>query len=251
MNLFDPQKFARGHLAGIDSNAFSLLCHFSKCAKESGWTEDEISLVKSKACESTYDALIACLMAHLSTNSDDLKVGILFPPITEDEFKADQEKLDIFIANNTTTGSYPYTFKNPNSYFSKVATAVYEIIDYYNRTTEFFYKDDGVDHCGHYAAFLETETNDEVSALFSKLRKHLLDDSKMYENFLAHLLKMVLSILDTDKDRDTETNFNNYECYYAIKSCECCGVQLPVDQMSDEYGEWRCMSCHEDEDEDE
>lgn len=251
MNLFSPNKFAQGTLVGVDGNAFTLLGHFSQCAKNSGWTRDEIELVTNTARENSYDHLVSCLVAHLSTNTDDLRVGLLFDEISDEEYNADKKKLESYIEANSTSKSYPYTPIKPNSYLFHVAFAAYEIIDFNSRTLGFYYKDDGVDHCGSHAVFLEENTNENIERLFSKIRKHLIDDSNMYENFLAHLLKQVLSLLDANIDKDMSVDFEDYECYYAIHTCECCGVVMPEDQMSDEYGSWRCMECCEDEDEDE
>lgn len=251
MNLFSPNKFARGTLVGVDGNAFTLLGHFSLCAKNSGWTTNEIELVTNTARESSYDHLVSCLVAHLTTNTDNLSVGLLFDPISEEEYQADKEKLESYIETKSKNKTYPFEPLNPNSYLFYVALAAYEIVDCNSRSLEFFYKDDGVDRCGSHAVFLEDNTNAKIEDLFSKLRNHLIDDSNMYENFLAHLLKQVLILLDANQDRDFKVDFEDYECYYAVYTCDCCAVVMPVDQMSDEYGSWRCMECCEDEDEDE
>lgn len=250
MNLFNPNKFARGSLVGVDGNAFTLLGHFSKCAKDSGWSSDEIDLVTKKARENSYDYLVSCLVSHLSTNTDDLRVGLLFDKISEEQYSADQEKLETYIEANSINKSYPFKPLNSNSYLFHVALAAHEIIDHNSRTLEFYYKDDGVDHCGSHAVFLEENTNEKIEALFSKLRKRLIDDSNMYENFLAHLLKEVIALLDANIDQNMSVDFEDYECYYAIYTCECCGVVMPEEQMSGEFGSWRCMECSEDEQDD-
>jgi hypothetical protein len=60
MNLpkvdFDPTT--------VDSNAFSLLGHFAKAAKISGWTEDQIEEVKKEAMSGDYDHLVSTIVQH-------------------------------------------------------------------------------------------------------------------------------------------------------------------------------------------
>lgn len=86
MNLFNPKKFARGCLEGVDGNAFSLMSFFKSRAKDSGWSDDEIQAVISKAKESSYDNLIATLDAHLSTNNADFNLKSLFPAISDEDY---------------------------------------------------------------------------------------------------------------------------------------------------------------------
>ncbi len=57
-------KKAKCRLVGVDGNAFSIMGHFSYCAKQSGWTKDEIDLVMKEAKSSNYEHLLATIAAH-------------------------------------------------------------------------------------------------------------------------------------------------------------------------------------------
>ena len=65
-NLFNPIKTAKGSLVGVDGNAFYILGYFSKQAKRSGWTQDEINKVLEDAKSRDYSHLVVTIDAHLS-----------------------------------------------------------------------------------------------------------------------------------------------------------------------------------------
>ncbi|NWK51874.1 hypothetical protein HYG89_04750 [Acinetobacter sp. SwsAc5] len=246
MNLFEPNKFAQGTLVGCNGNAVSLISHFSQCARDSGWSSDEILKVANKAREADYNHLVACLMAHLSTNPDDFKVGILFDHVSAEQFEASLSKLEQYLCEQSKNGDgYPYNLTNPNSHHCKIAMAVSELIDRFD-SGECFYQDDGIESVGSQAVFLERNTNTAISEMFGKLRSHMIEDANLYENFLANLLNQVLYIIDSEDDKDTNDDIHDYECDYGLRTCECCGVILHKDQFDDEYGEWRCQDCIEE-----
>lgn len=246
MNLFEPNKFARGTLVGCNGNALSLISHFSQCARDSGWSSDEILKVANKAREADYNHLVACLMAHLATNPDDFKVGILFDHVSPEQFEASLSKLEQYLCEQSKNGDgYPYNLTNPNSHHCKIAMAVSELIDRFD-SGEYFYHDDGIESVGSQAVFLERNTNTVISEMFGKLRSHMIEDANLYENFLANLLNQVLHIIDSEDDKDTNDDIHDYECDYGLRTCECCGVILHKDQFDDEYGEWRCQDCIEE-----
>jgi hypothetical protein len=64
-------KKAKGSLIGVNGNAFALLGHFQKCAKKSGWSEEEINQVLKEAKSSDYDHLIDVLMSYLEDEEDE------------------------------------------------------------------------------------------------------------------------------------------------------------------------------------
>lgn len=57
-------KKAKCRLVGVDGNAFSIMGHFSYCAKQSGWTKEEIDVVMKEAKSSDYEHLLATIAAH-------------------------------------------------------------------------------------------------------------------------------------------------------------------------------------------
>lgn len=64
-NAFTPPKTCSGTLEGANGNAFALISHFRRCAKESGWTPDEIQKVRQEAMKGDYDHLVSTLLIHL------------------------------------------------------------------------------------------------------------------------------------------------------------------------------------------
>ena len=64
MNLFNPKKYVKLQLWGLDGNAFSLMGAFRIQARKEGWSEDDISKVITEARSSDYDHLIATLDSH-------------------------------------------------------------------------------------------------------------------------------------------------------------------------------------------
>lgn len=65
MNLFNPPKYVKGSLVGVDGNAFALMGYFKINAQRQGWTKEDIDLVLTKAKSGDYDNLIVTLDAHL------------------------------------------------------------------------------------------------------------------------------------------------------------------------------------------
>lgn len=65
MNLFNPPKYVKGSLVGVDGNAFALMGYFKINAVKQGWTKEDIDLVLTKAKSGDYDNLIVTLDAHL------------------------------------------------------------------------------------------------------------------------------------------------------------------------------------------
>ena len=57
-------KKVKCKLVGVDGNAYSLMDHFSHCAKKEGWTQDEIKKVMDEAMKGDYDHLLRTLGAH-------------------------------------------------------------------------------------------------------------------------------------------------------------------------------------------
>lgn len=65
MNLFNPPKYVKGSLVGVDGNAFALMGYFKINAVKQGWAKEDIDLVLTKAKSGDYDNLIVTLDAHL------------------------------------------------------------------------------------------------------------------------------------------------------------------------------------------
>lgn len=51
-------------LVGVDGNAFSLMGHFSKCARKQGWNQSEIDKVMQEAMAGDYDNLLRILSSY-------------------------------------------------------------------------------------------------------------------------------------------------------------------------------------------
>jgi hypothetical protein len=51
-------------LIGLDGNAFSILGAFKTAARKQGWTDAEISVVRSKAMEGDYNHLLRTISSH-------------------------------------------------------------------------------------------------------------------------------------------------------------------------------------------
>ena len=63
-NLFNPPKFVKLRLVGLDGNAFCLMGTFRYQAKKQGWTEEEIEKVIEECQSSDYRHLLSTLAAH-------------------------------------------------------------------------------------------------------------------------------------------------------------------------------------------
>ena len=61
MNLFNPKKYVKLQLWGLDGNAFSLLGAFRSQARKEKWSEEDISKVLTEARSSDYNHLVATL----------------------------------------------------------------------------------------------------------------------------------------------------------------------------------------------
>lgn len=64
MNLFNPKKYVKLQLWGLDSNAFSLMGAFRSQARKEKWSEEDINKVLTEARSSNYDHLVATLDSH-------------------------------------------------------------------------------------------------------------------------------------------------------------------------------------------
>lgn len=64
MNLFNPKKYVKLQLWGLDGNAFSLLGAFRSKARKEKWSEEDISKVLTEARSSDYNHLVATLDSH-------------------------------------------------------------------------------------------------------------------------------------------------------------------------------------------
>lgn len=64
MNLFNPKKYVKLQLWGLDGNAFSLLGAFRSQARKEKLSEEDISKVLTEARSSDYNHLVATLDSH-------------------------------------------------------------------------------------------------------------------------------------------------------------------------------------------
>lgn len=64
MNLFNPEKFVKMSLVGLNGNAFVLMAQFKKNAQRQGWSKEDINKVLDECKKSDYDHLLQVLMAH-------------------------------------------------------------------------------------------------------------------------------------------------------------------------------------------
>ena len=51
-------------LVGLDGNAFNLLGHFQRAARDQGWLPEQIKAVLDDATSGDYDNLLRVLVAH-------------------------------------------------------------------------------------------------------------------------------------------------------------------------------------------
>ena len=64
MNLFNPKKYVKLQLWGLDGNTFSLIGAFRSQARKEKWSEEDISKVLTEARSSDYNHLVATLDSH-------------------------------------------------------------------------------------------------------------------------------------------------------------------------------------------
>jgi hypothetical protein len=70
-----PPKKVTLSLIGLDGNAFNLLGHFQRAAREQGWSTAEIKSVLADATSSDYDHLLQVLLRHTVPLGDDPQRG--------------------------------------------------------------------------------------------------------------------------------------------------------------------------------
>ena len=68
-----PTKKVTLCLIGLDGNAFNLLGHFQRAAREQGWSAAEIKSVLTDATSSDYDHLLQVLLRHTVPQGDELQ----------------------------------------------------------------------------------------------------------------------------------------------------------------------------------
>ena len=66
-------KMVPTSLVGVDSNAFSIMGHFQKEARKSGWTKQEIDLIINEATSGGYDHLVTTIVSYCEEDSVEAK----------------------------------------------------------------------------------------------------------------------------------------------------------------------------------
>ncbi len=64
-NVFNPPKTCAGSLVDVNGNAFEIIGYFSRCAKNAGWSREDILKVRTEATSKDYDHPISTIMIHL------------------------------------------------------------------------------------------------------------------------------------------------------------------------------------------
>jgi len=65
MNLFEPQKYTKGDLAGVSSHAVAIMNYFITQARRSNWKEEDID----KCRQSSYWVMIGIIDDHLKAEN--------------------------------------------------------------------------------------------------------------------------------------------------------------------------------------
>lgn len=69
-NLFNPPKKVICSFVGVDGNAFALMAHFDKLARQQGWSQQEIEMLMKQVITYDYNHLVALLNEHMQGEPD-------------------------------------------------------------------------------------------------------------------------------------------------------------------------------------
>lgn len=247
MNLFSPKKYARGDLAGLDSNAYSLLGYFERSAHKFQWTTEEIEQVTNEAKKSNYDHLIGTLASHLTLDAD------LIAQAGLTAFKAIDS--DTVACNKTKFKALSKRWLNKSDAKKPTGTYLGEICRAWNAIEEgwlngiYFFLGEGSCRVGPNAEFLTTQGSLEIKELMGKFFIYSTVNEELYDRFLAHLLNKIIETLQSSENHSISTAIESFSLEYGLIECSICSDIYTIHQPASADRSGPCHSClFDDED---
>lgn len=250
-NLFTPHQFVIGSLDGIDSNAFSLIAHFRKLAKEAKWSGADVDRVVEQAKSGTHDHLIFTLMTHMQDAplEKTAPITVVADRVSKEQYEALSKQFTEIFNEKVIVG-----FDNTVSptHFGEICRALGRVQYRLMNDGDHCFFGYGCETCGGEATFLKHNVNEAVTAHFNQFEKTgLFDCESSYMQWFYDLMGLVMHHLQTATDKPTEINATTVESEWDNHLCQHCSCYFPNDEIN---GDGHCDDCQEEldeEDEDE
>lgn len=247
-NLFTPHQFVIGSLDGIDSNAFSLIAHFRKLAKEAKWSGADVDRVVEQAKTGTHDHLIFTLMMHMQDAPTEKAVQkvVVVDHVSEEQYKELNEQFTALFNEKVIVG-----FDNIVSptHFGEICRALGRVQYRLMNDGDHCFVGYGCETCGGEATFLKHHVNETVTAHFNQFEKsHSFGCDSSYTQWFYDLMGLVMHHMQTATDKPTEVDMSTIESEWDNHLCQQCGCYFPNDEIN---GEGHCDDCQEELDEEE
>lgn len=242
-NLFTPPQFAIGELNEAEPNIFGIIGGFSKIAKRSGWTKEDINkVIEAAKATNNPDLCQAIISSHVKDKSQ-VKVEKLSNSEIEDLLDKVGELVDKFAAESKTIDNdSDHKDKIMETRHGEMVSAINHLYYEFRNNGLYFYGT--LNNVGGHAEYLIAVGPDDLVRLIEKEAKNPNFDEDTYIQFLGQAAKMVLEYIASTEDSKNEyqkhwTIFNGrwqfYFCDY------CAGVTEP----------WESCDCVDESEDDE
>lgn len=247
MNLFSPEKFAEGSLIGVDGNIFSVIGYFSRIARASKWTSQEINKVTMAVQKATsYDQALAIIQTHITSPSENR--GVTFESTLSEEKISDLLDEAHNLAeeyeskSNTVDQDSDYKSKLMETLHGEMLSALSHLAYEFNNNGYFFYADNPND-VGSHAEFLLSIESNPISTLINQQAKSPNFSNENYSQFLGHLTNAILEHIKSNQDKPNPhpKHWHSFEGRWEFKLCDCCGAITEG---------WDACDCEDEEDDD-
>lgn len=250
-NLFTPNQFVIGNFDGIDSNAFSLIAHFRKLAKDAKWSGADVDRVVEQATSGTHDQLVLTLMTHMEDAplEKTAPITIVTDHVSEEQYEALSKQFTEIFNEKVIVG-----FDNTVSptHFGEICRALGRVQYRLMNDGDQCFVGYGCETCGGEATFLKHHVNEAVTAHFNQFEKSgSFGCDSSYMQWFYDLMGLVMHHLQTATDKPTEINATTVESEWDNHLCQHCSCYFPNDEIN---GDGHCDDCQDEldeEDEDE
>jgi ribosomal protein L32 len=248
MNLFTPAKHVIGSFDGIDSNAFSLIGHFRKLARNSKWSAEDIDRVVEEAKKSTHDHLVYVLLTHTNEtpSQESPSKAVVVKHVSEERYEELTTQFDALFQEKVIVG---FTNTVSPTHFGEICRALGRVQYRLFNDGDKCFVGYGCETCGGQATFLKYNVNDAVKEHFIKFEKAgFFDCESSYMQWFQDLMGLVMEHMQTTPDKPTELDMNTVESEWNHQVCAHCGYRFEKDEIN---GNGNCDDCQEELDEEE
>lgn len=248
MNLFTPAKHVIGSFDGIDSNAFNLIAHFRKLARQAKWSIEDVDRVIEEAKKSTHEHLVYILMAHMDdapSEASPTKV-VVVDHVSDERYEELAKQFEDLFKEKVIVG-----FHNEVSptHFGEICRALGRVQYRLFNDGDQCFVGYGCETCGGEATFLKHNVNEAVTEHFNQFEKagfYGCDSS--YMQWFKDLMGLVMHHMQTTTDRPTEVDMSTVESEWDHDLCAQCGCLFEKNEIN---GDGHCDDCQEELDEEE